>query len=254
MFIFGFSRGAYAARHLASMIVRHGLRGWQGNIEETFRAWLASARTLCAQVKETVHFLGLFDCVPGNQFYILRDRSLHLNASSLEDGILHFRHAVSRHERRWSFRPLLFKQGAQLTFAQHWFSGYHSDVGGGTGVSDGLASFSLWWMIREAHGLGLDFENIECPVHRHGHALGVIRSADPEAEPVCSDYWTTRLGLTWSRPERERSVLLIETPRFHELDECPRCGNPMFDFFLTDVGQRWLQAKGLTRGNVEDGR
>lgn len=27
VFIFGFSRGAFAARHLASMIVRHGLHG-----------------------------------------------------------------------------------------------------------------------------------------------------------------------------------------------------------------------------------
>jgi uncharacterized protein (DUF2235 family) len=51
VFIFGFSRGAYAARHLASMIVRHGLRGWQGNIEETFREWLNNANNSCTVVR-----------------------------------------------------------------------------------------------------------------------------------------------------------------------------------------------------------
>ena len=36
LFIFGFSRGAFAARHLAGMIVRRGLRGWQVALEQEF--------------------------------------------------------------------------------------------------------------------------------------------------------------------------------------------------------------------------
>lgn len=246
VFIFGFSRGAYAARHLAGMIVRHGLRGWQGNIEETFREWIANVREPCTLVRQEVHFLGLFDCVPGNHLYVLRDRSPHLNGTQLEPGIVHVRHAVSIHERRWSFRPLIFDQSQHhKSFAQHWFPGFHSDVGGGEDVAYGLASFSLWWMLREAYGLGLDFDNINCSSHKYGHSLGVLRSADPEATPVCSDYWTTRLGLQWNRTERATAVIPELTPGFDSLDECPRCGNEMFDFFLTDVGQRWLRSKGL---------
>jgi uncharacterized protein (DUF2235 family) len=136
LFIFGFSRGAYAARHLAGMIVRHGLHGWQGTIEETFRHWLANAGKPCLLVRQEVHFLGLFDCVPGNYLYRWRDRSHRLNTNQLEPGIQHVRHAVSVNERRWSFRPLIFKPSERhASFAQHWFPGFHSDVGGGDNVA-----------------------------------------------------------------------------------------------------------------------
>jgi uncharacterized protein (DUF2235 family) len=247
VFIFGFSRGAYAARHLAGMIVRNGLRGWQGSIEEIFREWLTTAGTACTIVRQEVHFLGLFDCVPGNLPYVLWNHSSHLNSTRLEPGILNVRHAVSLHERRWSFRPLLFEPCEHhSSFAQHWFPGFHGDVGGGVGVADGLASFSLWWMLREAYGQGLGIDSIECPIHKYGHVLGVLRSADPAATPVCSDYWTTRLGLRWNRTVKETAVIPTPTPAFESLDRCPRCGNDMFDFFLTDVGRRWLRSKGLT--------
>jgi uncharacterized protein (DUF2235 family) len=247
IFIFGFSRGAYAARHLASMIVRRGLKGWQGTLEQEFREWLMDVKRIEFPVRANVDFLGLFDCVPGNQLYMLRDRTTQLNSGILENGILHFRHAVSRDERRWSFRPLLFRPSEQLSFAQHWFPGYHSDVGGGTHNASGLASLSLWWMIREAFALGLEFDNINCASHQYGHALGVIRCIDPNEKPITSDYWTTRLGLRWDRKVRERDPLPDDMPRFEELDLCPRCNHEMFDYFLTDVGQRWLRSKRLVR-------
>jgi uncharacterized protein (DUF2235 family) len=197
------------------------------------------------QTQQPVHFLGLFDCVPGNHFYAWRDPDSGLNSPMLEPGILHFRHAVSLSERRWSFRPLIFRRGEQQSFAQHWFPGYHSDVGGGKAIAEGLASFSLWWMMREAYGQGLAFENIQCPHHRGGHALGVIRGVDPSAAGVCSDYWTTHLGLVWNRRGRQLDPSPDESPSFAELDACPRCGNDMFDYFKTDVGRRWLTSKGL---------
>ncbi|WP_292361036.1 DUF2235 domain-containing protein [Mesorhizobium sp.] len=253
IYIFGFSRGAFAARHLAGMIVRHGLRGWQGNIEEEFREWQVNAVKPCTSPREEVYFLGLFDCVPGNQIYVLRDRSGHLNGSQLEPGIRHFRHAMAIHERRWSFRPILFENtGNQETFRQLWFPGYHSDVGGGANVAEGLASVTLWWMLREAYGLDLEFDNIGCGrLHKHGHALGVLRSADPDQKPVCSDYLTTRLGFKYERsaldPMRQQNI----APPFGELIDCPRCGQEMFDVFLTDPGQRWLKSNGLLRGDAE---
>ena len=107
---------------------------------------------------QEVHFLGLFDCVPGNRLYTLRDRNDVLNSPILESRIRHFRHAVSSSERRWSFKPIAFRPRPQLSFSQCWFPGSHSDVGGGTGVSEGLSRFSLWWMLREAFGLGFAFQ------------------------------------------------------------------------------------------------
>jgi uncharacterized protein (DUF2235 family) len=246
IFIFGFSRGAFAARHLAGMIARHGATAYQGNIEEGFRAWQDSVRHPCSQPKGTVHLLGLFDCVPGNHLYRLRDRSHHLNTQNLEPGVENFRHAVSVHERRWAFRPLLFRNSTHLaSFKQCWFPGYHSDVGGGDCVAVGLSSLALWWMLREAYGLGLEVENILCPKHRHGHALGVVSCTDPEDTPVSSDYFTTKLGLRWDRRVRETAPAPDPTPDFADMTDCPRCGNEMFDIFKTNYGVRWLERKGL---------
>lgn len=246
IFIFGFSRGAFAARHLAGMVVRHGLTAYQGNIEEGFRAWQRSVCHPCTQPKGSVHLLGLFDCVPGNHVYVWRDKSHHLNSQELEPGILHFRHAVSIHERRWAFRPLLFRNSQHHTsFKQYWFPGYHSDVGGGEHVARGLSSLALWWMLREAYGLDLQIQNILCPQHRYGHALGVVSNTDPEANPVSSDYLTTKLGLRWQRLLREKDPVPDPTPDFAKLVDCPRCGNEMFDIFKTDYGVRKLRRLGL---------
>ncbi|WP_337966000.1 DUF2235 domain-containing protein [uncultured Flavobacterium sp.] len=245
IYIFGFSRGAFAARHLASMIVRYGTSAYQGRIEDGFREYLANCHKSCENVKKEVHFLGLFDCVPGNYLYLLRNNSFHLNSSKLEKGILHFRHAVSINERRYSFRPILFKKGAQQSFAQHWFPGYHSDVGGNRDNSLGLSSFSLWWMIREVYGLGLNFENIQCPNHFGGNNLGVILNVNPEEQPTSSDYFTTKLGITWERQKREKENLPSEQLGFENLNICPRCGNEMFDYFSTDYGKMRLERMGL---------
>jgi uncharacterized protein (DUF2235 family) len=245
IYIFGFSRGAYAARHLAGMIVRNGLKGWNGTIEEEYEDYMLNCKKPCENIKKEVHFLGLFDCVPGNNLYLLRDRSFHLNSPKLENGILHFRHAVSINERRYSFRPILFEKGKQLSFAQHWFPGYHADVGGHKDNSLGLSFFSLWWMIREAYGHGLNFSIIECSRHRYGNAIGLIQNINPEGLPTCSDYITTKLGITWNRQIKEKENLPSEQLAFEDLDICPRCGKEMFDFLATDYGKMRAKRSGF---------
>ena len=176
-----------------------------------------------------------------------RDRNQGLLAKTLEKGIRNFRHAVSRDERRWSFRPLVFQPGAQESFRQHWFPGYHSDVGGGKGIADGLANFSLWWMIREAFACGLSFTNIDCQKHKAGNALTVLQGVDPDQRGISSDYWTTHCGLVWDRSKRETDPVPDPAPLLSELDSCPlNCGRDMFDYFATAPGRRWLAEKGLS--------
>ena len=245
IFIFGFSRGAYAARHLAGMISRYGLKAYKNKIEIGFREYISKSENPDNNANGTVHFLGLFDCVPGNYLYLLRDKSFHLNSSKLEKGILNFRHAVSIDERRYSFRPILFEKGEQLSFAQHWFKGFHSDVGGHKDNSNGLSSLSLWWMIREAFGLGLEFDFINCTHHRYGNALGVIQCINPDAEPTNSDYWTTKIGIKWDRLKKEKENLPHEQVPFETLVDCPICGKEMFDFLATDYGKMRLRKMGF---------
>lgn len=241
IFIFGFSRGAFAARCLASMLVRIGLHGFNGEIEGGFRRWLATIGMRSEGTQEEVHFLGLFDCVPGNRLYMWRDGNRALLLPDLERGIRHFRHAVARDEVRWTFRPLLFKRSDQLTFAQCWFPGYHSDVGGGAGAAHGLACFAQWWMLREAFGQGLEFKNVECPRHLYGHALSVVSGVDPDEPGRCPSDVVGRLLPRMCRAEYLKDPEPEPTLKFQDMDICPRCGEEMFDYFDTIPGRRWAE-------------
>ncbi len=179
IFIFGFSRGAYAARHLAGMIARIGIHhnpevGW-----ENYRESLMSGHQP-QQVggDRVVHFLGMFDCVAGNKVYTF-GRKHRINNSILEPDILCMTHAVSRDERRWSFQPLIFESTKQRRFSQAWFPGYHFDVGGDKNPP--LNNFALAWMLVAASESGLTFSNLE------------EYNFDANAPGQCSDWPQTRL-------------------------------------------------------------
>jgi uncharacterized protein (DUF2235 family) len=107
-----------------------------------------------------IHFLGLFDCVPGNQIYLRKKVLAKFNDPTLERSICHFAHAVSRDERRWSFRPLIFSRNGQETFDQMWFPGFHYDLGGGSNPP--LNNLVLQWMMEKAIQNGLRFLHPNC--------------------------------------------------------------------------------------------
>jgi uncharacterized protein (DUF2235 family) len=79
--------------------------------------------------------------------------------SELHDGIQHAYQALSLHEYRQPFLPIVWKaskerwnpvkgqrKGELKTLRQCWFFGYHGNVGGGENL-ESLAHFSLAWMI-----------------------------------------------------------------------------------------------------------
>ena len=234
IFIFGFSRGAFAARHLASMLTHCGIgRSVGQETESDFRKWLTVAGTPVAHPKAEVEFLGLFDCVPANQILLALNRKYQLNSPDLENGIKHVRHALARDERRWSFKPLVFRQNADHeTFQQVIFPGFHRDVGGGGKSNEGLARIPLWWMMREAYGVGLDFNIVSCRLHRAGNNT-FIGDLDPSSKSQCSDYLTTRLGIKHMRNRDPDFAALSIAPELLEMDICPRCEKEMFDVLAT---------------------
>jgi uncharacterized protein (DUF2235 family) len=73
----------------------------------------------------------------------------------LQDNIDYAFQALSIDEKRVSFRPVLWdpsaKKGDQV-LEQVWFSGVHSDIGGGYGDSKELAGLTLNWMLRKLEG------------------------------------------------------------------------------------------------------
>lgn len=123
IFIFGFSRGAYAAR------------------------WLAN------ELDSDIEVLGVFDTV--------KTTIKGPDVDKASARIKHIFHAMSIDEHREPFNITRFKDSPQA--AEVWFPGDHSDVGGGhdDGKAE-LSYISLNWMIRmvEKFGLLIDKEKI----------------------------------------------------------------------------------------------
>lgn len=177
IFIVGFSRGAYTARSLAGMIADCGLptKNFSTDLVNTvFQAYrdphnranilqkLADCSMFPAQINmigvwDTVGSLGLTAALGGvDPVVSFLDTNLHPN-------MLHAYHALAIDEKRPQFQPTLWNTPMQgQTLEQVWFSGFHSDVGGGAfprqpGVP-ALSDIPLAWMMSKAQALGLQFD------------------------------------------------------------------------------------------------
>ncbi|WP_081949085.1 DUF2235 domain-containing protein [Litchfieldella xinjiangensis] len=163
VFLFGFSRGAYAVRCLSGMLNKCGLlrRDAEGLVAEATQLYLTKGNDAEAATYKSlysrpcpVHFLGVWDTVESLGY--LYSRKWFFNAK-LSDEVSHGFHALAIDERRPKFEPLPWDEtlkNDQQTIEQVWFAGAHSDVGGGY-PNRGLAEISLQWMLTHAqvHGL-----------------------------------------------------------------------------------------------------
>ena len=195
IFIFGFSRGAYAARHLGGMIARVGINAHpEIGYEDYRRSVVRADSNYTGRTGTKVHFLGLFDCVPGNQIYSVRAANRLMNNPHLEPNIRNFAHAVSRDERRWSFRPLMFERHEQDLFEQRWFPGCHFDIGGDENPD--LNNFALVWMLTRAHRCGLLTTS------------GLSQPFKPSAPKKPHEYLTTKCGFRCTRSQMTEARLV----------------------------------------------
>jgi uncharacterized protein (DUF2235 family) len=183
LFLFGFSRGAYTVRALASLLRMYGLlrQGNEALVPYAIRMMFAirDARerqtgyeqmigeyfALAARFKATMArdcrpwFVGVWDTVNSVGWI---DNPLRVPYSADNSDIEIGRHAVAIDERRAFFRTNLWRPGADPALShgprdllQVWFPGVHCDVGGGYAESEsGLSKLALEWMLDEAelHG------------------------------------------------------------------------------------------------------
>lgn len=192
LFLFGFSRGAYTVRIVASLLHMIGvlprdqmnLAGYalsylklisdqggeatKGDFDRVYQfAHVAGARPA------SVWFLGLFDTVssltlPGRNGPFPGLATLPYTRRN--PSVRTVRHAAAIDERRAMFRlnrwdePQPFRSNPfqredkppQQDVKQVWFAGVHSDIGGGYPEAEaGLAKIPLLWMLREAEAQGL---------------------------------------------------------------------------------------------------
>ena len=174
VFLFGFSRGAYAARVLAALIRGVGLvAGYQGNLFEYAWSILKTRRKqddsldfeLQGRFKSTfgrkipIHFLGLFDTV-SSVGWIYDPFSFPYTRNNTS--INHVRHAVALDEERCFFRSNLWNPfpDAPTDLKEVWFAGVHSDIGGGYPPEQArLSRVALRWMVGEAVSCGLRIDD-----------------------------------------------------------------------------------------------
>lgn len=176
VYLIGFSRGAYTARALASILHVFGLlcKGNEGLIPYILRIY--SQRTRDANHKHTtfradeafqwqfshsrpitIHFCGLWDTVSS---YGWAFNPIKLPFDGQNPIVKRGRHAISIDERRCYYRDNLWgKTLPGQDIHQVWFSGVHSDVGGSyKEIESGLSKIALEWMLVEAQKAGLDIE------------------------------------------------------------------------------------------------
>lgn len=186
IYIFGFSRGASAARGLSQFIE------WMGGlpvkrdsyyIPLLLRRYVESkAKVPVKQVideinnklaKDTggkqqlnafqkirIEFLGVWDTVMalGSKLFTSASRRYHVSDLPVKC-IKNVRHALAIDEKRSDFEPEVWVSAQDdQSLVQLWFAGVHSNIGGGY-VNDGLANISFQWMVSEASNYGLEFDS-----------------------------------------------------------------------------------------------
>ncbi|MEM9320467.1 MAG: DUF2235 domain-containing protein [Pseudomonadota bacterium] len=185
IFMFGYSRGAYAVRSLAGLIDRMGLvRGREATatilaqIYDHYRRnpeghAAQEMRDRLAHPAATITFIGVYDTVRalGIRWPVLwrflgevHPYHSHALGASTQIG----RHALALNETRDAYRPVIWNvpesracrsdDHAACDIVQMWFRGTHGDVGGqlnGRHASRPLANIPLLWMLAEAERAGL---------------------------------------------------------------------------------------------------
>jgi len=191
IYLFGFSRGAYTARSLAGLVRSCGIirnddlnlineayshyrnrddKDWKPNGEKSidFRNKYST--------EASVKFIGVWDTVgslgiPLSLFSLLNSKKYHFHDTTLSSYVDYAYHALAIDEKRKSFKPTLWLQSKNAinrkvpqVLEQRWFTGVHSNIGGGYPDS-GLSDVSLNWIVQKALGVGLGLDKAYTETH-----------------------------------------------------------------------------------------
>lgn len=182
LFFFGFSRGAFTARSLGGLVRSCGILH-DKNASRIQQAWVlyrssaerpsGVASTLFRRAyshEPRIHFIGVWDTVGALGIPVLGPRWLkpvirwcnrrwEFHDTKLSTGVDGGFHALAIDEQRAPFVPTLWHQQPDATdqeIKQVWFTGVHSDIGGGY-ADTSLSDITLLWMADRAREYGLEF-------------------------------------------------------------------------------------------------
>jgi uncharacterized protein (DUF2235 family) len=178
IWLFGYSRGAYAVRALAGLIGQVGLlradAATERNVTLAYRHYHSDpgsvparlfARQHCHAGDVSIEMIGVWDTVKalGIRAPVLwRYSKVEHEFHSLRLGrmVLRGYHALALDETRDAFAPVMWESSPEYPgeLVQMWFRGCHGDVGGQLGgftPARPLANISLHWMLDQAEAAGL---------------------------------------------------------------------------------------------------
>jgi len=215
IYLFGFSRGAFAARSMAGMIGACGLLKRQ-SLDRIADAWsfyrtaperkpdiFKRTTGIDTHTGVEIKFLGVWDTVGalgippsfvGDLFKMFGPNKYGFHNTEPSPIIRYGAHALAVNEYRDEYVPTLWTGSTPngCTIEQVWFAGAHSDIGGGYESQD-AADIPLRWMAKRAEKNGLQIDwaclpekgNPLSPIHDSRQGLSIKDRFTPTIRAVC---------------------------------------------------------------------
>jgi uncharacterized protein (DUF2235 family) len=179
IFLFGFSRGAYAVRSLAGVIDQVGLltadKATESAIRVAYRHYEMNPDSVAARrfaelhchAEAAIEMVGVWDTVKALGLRLpvlwkLTEQKHAFHSHQLGRSVRHGFHALALDETRAVYEPVLWSCDDRMSdgqvVEQVWFRGAHGDIGGHLGGYEAarpLANIPLVWMLEKAEGCGL---------------------------------------------------------------------------------------------------
>lgn len=174
LFIVGFSRGAYAARRLSGLIAHSGIPVRASDVERGWQMYLNRDTASAAALKDEgryidvpIEMVGIWDTVKATN-------DADYNDNLLSPNVVAGYHAMAVDECRRFFPILRWNEDPRVR--EMWFSGSHSDVGGGCQEMD-LSDVALSWMLHCGARHGLKFKKRYVERHVNPKVPGRVHDA-----------------------------------------------------------------------------
>lgn len=235
--LFGFSRGAFAARSLAGFIEHVGIPSSRrvvpehelGKMYESYRRNTRYDGKLAKLLSPAnVYFIGIWDTVGSLAF----EDGLNSFHKLSPPNVFHVRHALALDETRPHFAPTYWESEAKASALEYWFAGAHSNIGGGY-RNPGLSNIAYIWMLRELT------EILEIDKSKEKDLLESDNVVEPE--DIAQEIESLMSAL---KPENSRNINLIIKDKDSEpeaitqieslLDRLELKGSSGFDFVKND--------------------
>ncbi|CAE6486873.1 unnamed protein product [Rhizoctonia solani] len=235
VYLFGYSRGAFITRKVASLIYRIGIIRKR---EEVLKLWDRHEQSVPWNFIESpprgsairIQALVVWDTVGLIRSVEPKSKMeadiLGMSDEELPPNVNHAFHVVAFHENRKLFRVTLFQPNpeSETKLKEVWFPGSHSDVGGGDTKRVGLSDISLIWIIGElqnACALPIAHDKLDYPTDIQKLSPSDAYHESPKWKRVV-DKCETRLRLLSRSSLVHETVFYLKSSMPAQLDPRPK--------------------------------